>query len=128
MTTLPHLICRVGLGHGKANVLYINLLTQGPMLEIYGKNIENWQSWNITFFCFFNLKALNKHFLGFLFFKKILFFPNEYQLGFHMKYHLFLNYEWILQNLKKISFKLTRTRLYVRTITNFTSKRAQKTI
>ena len=34
--------------------------------------------------------------------KKIfLFFPNENQLDFHMRYHLFLHYEWFLQNLGK---------------------------
>ena len=29
------------------------------------------------------------------------FFPNENQLGFHMRYHLFLHYGWFLQNLGK---------------------------
>ena len=35
--------------------------------------------------------------------KKIyfLFFPSENQLGFHMRYHLFLHYGWFLQNLGK---------------------------
>ena len=33
--------------------------------------------------------------------KNVLFFPNENQLGFHMRYHLFLHYEWFLQNLGK---------------------------
>ena len=29
------------------------------------------------------------------------FFSNENQLGFHMRYHLFLHYGWFLQNLGK---------------------------
>ena len=37
------------------------------------------------------------------FFKKVffLFFPNKNQLGFHMRYHLFLHYGWFLPNLEK---------------------------
>ena len=36
------------------------------------------------------------------FFKKfVLFIPNENQLGFHMRYHLFLHFGWFFQNLEK---------------------------
>ena len=34
-------------------------------------------------------------------FQKKSFFPNENQLGFHMRFHLFLHYKWFLQNLRK---------------------------
>ena len=33
--------------------------------------------------------------------KNVLFFPNENWPGFHMRYCLFMNYEWFLQNLEK---------------------------
>ena len=35
--------------------------------------------------------------------KKIFFllFPNRNNLGFHMRYHLFLHYGWFLQNIEK---------------------------
>ena len=51
------------------------------------------QSWKMTFcfvFCF-----------DYWVFQNILIFPNENQLGFHMRYHLFLHYGWFLQNLGK---------------------------
>ena len=51
--------------------------------------IGYWWSWKMTFFGFW--------LLGF----SILFFPNENQLGVHMRYHLFLHYGWFLQNLGK---------------------------
>ena len=35
------------------------------------------------------------------FFFVFLFFSNVNQLGFYMRYHLFLHYEWFLQNLEK---------------------------
>ena len=40
---------------------------------------------------------------GILVFQKKMFliFPNENQLGFHMRYRLFLHYGWFLQNLEK---------------------------
>ena len=58
------------------------------------------------------------HFLGFWlmgFSKKncFLFFPNENQLGFHMRYHLFLHYLWngFFRILEKTSSELICTRL-----------------
>ena len=47
----------------------------------------------MTFFGFGLLGFSKKNFVDF--------FPNENQLGFHMRYHLFLHYGWFLQNLKK---------------------------
>ena len=40
-------------------------------------------------------------YLIFFWFLVIVFFPNENQLGFHIRYHLFLHYGWFLQNLEK---------------------------
>ena len=49
--------------------------------------------------------AGKQHFFGcglLGFSKKIhMFFLYENQRGFHMRYHLFLHYEWFLQNLEK---------------------------
>ena len=47
----------------------------------------------MTFFWFLVIGFFKKRF--------VLFFPNENQLGFHMRYHLFLHYKWFLQNLGK---------------------------
>ena len=41
--------------------------------------------------------------------KKQIFFTYENQLGFHMRYHLFLQYGWFLQNLGK---DLIRTNMH----------------
>ena len=58
------------------------------------KNIENWRFWKTQFFesailIFFFKKK-----------KKLLQF-NEKTKGFHMRYHLFLQHGWFLQNLGK---------------------------
>ena len=53
-------------------------------------------------------------FLGFVGFQKKN--PNENQLGFHMRYHLFLHYGWFLLNLEK-DFK--RTNIHMTLIDNY---------
>ena len=42
----------------------------------------------MTIFCFW-----------YLVFGILIFFPNENQFGFHMRYHLFLHYGWFLQEI-----------------------------
>ena len=82
------------------------LLTQGQSLNSLQKNIVVWRSWKWK--KYWGLVELKMTFFGFGFlvigfFKKklCLFFPNGNQLGFHMRYHLFLLYGWFLQNLGK---------------------------
>ena len=77
------------------------LLTQGPIPEIFEKNIENWRSWKMKFcfvFCYFVFKK-----------KYIFVFLNKNYHGFHMSWCLFLHYGWFLQNLEK---GCTRTNMH----------------
>ena len=58
------------------------------------KNIENWRSWKMRFFWVGNFE--------FFFEKKcFLLHLNENKQPVHMRYHLFLQYGWFLQNLGK---------------------------
>ena len=85
------------------NALRINLsyLPKDQSLRFSRKNTENWSSWGMTFFWFLVIG----------FFKIfVLFFPNENQLGFHMRYHLFL--DSFFRIVKKTSWELVCTRLY----------------
>ena len=54
------------------------LLTQDQSLKVLRKNIENWRSWKNQFFGVGNFEFLWLH-------------PHEDQLGFHIKYRLFLH-------------------------------------
>ena len=57
---------------------------------------QNWRRWKITFFLgghFFKKKKKKE--------KKRLLQFNEKTKGFHMRYHKFLHYGWLLQNLGK---------------------------
>ena len=76
------------------------LLTQGPIPEIFAKNIENWQSWKKAIFFVLFLVFLV---FGYWVFQKqnILFFLNENHHGFHMRQCLLLHYGWFLQSLEK---------------------------
>ena len=76
------------------NTLCIKLfyLLKDQSLKFLQINIENWRSWKMTFFGFLVIGFFNFVFL---------FFLNENQLGFHMRYHLFLHYWWFIQNLGK---------------------------
>jgi hypothetical protein len=59
------------------------------------KNIENWQSWKMTFF-------LGGHFE--FFFSRFFFFLLHLikkTKGFHMRYNFFLYYGWFLNNIRK---------------------------
>ena len=68
----------------KINVIFQRCqFTQGPITDILMKNIEMGEL-EIDVFCYW------------FFFS--IFFPNENQLGFHMRYHLILHYECLLQN------------------------------
>ena len=61
------------------------------------KNIENWRSWKMRFLPVF----LSRPFWFFFFKIFFLLHLNEKTKGFHMRYHLFLQYGWFLQNLGK---------------------------
>ena len=56
------------------------VLTQGPIHEIFMKNIENWWSWKMTFCFAFSV-------FGYWVFQKylFLFFITEKTKGFHMR-------------------------------------------
>ena len=58
------------------------------------KNIENWRSWKMRFFWVVHFD---------FFFQKNFFLLhlNENKQPVHMRYHLFLQYRWFLQNLGK---------------------------
>jgi hypothetical protein len=64
-------------------ILFSEYLPKDQSLKFLQKNIESLQGWKITFFFGFWL-------LGFSNF--VLLVPNENQLGFHMRYDLFLHY------------------------------------
>ena len=78
------------------NALWINLSysPKDQSLKSLQKNIDVWRSWKWHFLVFgFWLLGFSK--------KNCLFLLNGNQLGFHMRYHLFLLYGWFLQNLGK---------------------------
>ena len=65
-------------------------------MKFLKKNIQNWRSWKMTFFWVghFEFFFSNKNWF-------FIFFPMKNNLAVLMRYHLFLQYGWLLQNLGK---------------------------
>ena len=81
--------------HINAFCMNLSYSPKDQSLKFSRKNIENWRSWKMTFFWF-----LVPGYWGFQNFC-FLFFPNENQGGFHMRYHLFLHYGWFFRIIEK---------------------------
>ena len=83
------------LSHITALPINLSYSPKDQSLKFSQKNIENWQSWKMTFCFVFLFLVIGVFKICFLFFR------NENHHGFHMRQRLFLHYGWFLQNLEE---------------------------